>query len=102
MKPTARFYNIGRGASVDEAALISALEAGTIAGAGLDVFANEPLPEDDPVWSAPNMIVSPHISGDYIGHREDMVRQFAGNLERYLKGEPLVNVVDKVAGYVRD
>ena len=102
MKPTARFYNIGRGTAVDEAALIAALEARTIAGAGLDVFANEPLAQDDPLWAAPNLIISPHISGDFIGHREAMVEQFIGNLERYLRGGDLFNVVDKQAGYVRD
>jgi phosphoglycerate dehydrogenase-like enzyme len=102
MKPTARFYNIGRGTAVDEAALVAALEAGSIAGAGLDVFAAEPLPQDDPIWSAPNLIVSPHISGDFIGHQEAMVGQFIENLERYLAGTPLENIVDKQAGYVRD
>ncbi len=102
MKPSARFYNIGRGTAVDETALVAALEAGTIAGAGLDVFATEPLPDDDPIWSAPNLIVSPHVSGDFIGHREAMVEQFLDNLKRYLNGEPLSNLVDKAAGYVRD
>lgn len=102
MKPTSRFINIGRGTSLDEAALVSALEAATIAGAALDVFVTEPLPDDNPIWTAPNLIVSPHISGDYIGHKEDMVTQFLDNLDRYLDGRPLVNVVDKVAGYVRD
>lgn len=102
MKPTARFYNIGRGTAVDEPALIDALKGGVIAGAGLDVFATEPLPDDDPIWTAPNLLVSPHISGDFIGHQEAMVDQFLGNLERYLDGQPLANVVDKEAGYVRD
>ena len=102
MKPTARFINIGRGTSVDQADLVSALEKGVIAGAGLDVFATEPLSQDDPVWGAPNLIMSPHISGDYIGHKEDMVTQFLDNLERYVNGQPLENVVDKEAGYVRD
>lgn len=102
MKPTARFYNIGRGSAVDEAALAAALASGSIAGAGLDVFRTEPLPDDDLLWSAPNLIVSPHVSGDYIGHREAMVDQFLENLDRYVSGEPLLNVVNKAAGYVRD
>ena len=102
MKPTARFYNIGRGTAVDEAALIAALEESSIAGAGLDVFATEPLPDDDPIWTTPNLLVSPHISGDFIGHQEAMVDQFLDNLERFVGGRPLTNVVDKEAGYVRD
>ena len=102
MKPTARFINIGRGMSVDEPALLDALQSGGIAGAGLDVFATEPLPDDDPLWSAPNLIVSPHISGDYLEYQQDLVAQFLGNVDRYLSGEPLINVVDKAAGYVRD
>ena len=102
MKPSARFYNIGRGTAVDETALIAALQAGGIAGAGLDVFATEPLPDDDPIWTAPNLLVSPHISGDFIGHQKAMVGQFLDNLKRHLGGDPLVNVVDKIAGYVRD
>lgn len=102
MKPTARFYNIGRGSAVDEAALGAALATGAIAGAGLDVFRTEPLPEGDTLWSAPNLIVSPHVSGDYIGHREAMVDQFLENLGRFQSGEPLLNTVDKAAGYVRD
>ena len=102
MKPTARFINIGRGMSVDEAALLNALETGAIAGAALDVFATEPLPDDDPLWSAPNLIVSPHISGDYNEYQQDLVGQFLDNVERYLNGDTLINVVDKAAGYVRD
>ena len=102
MKPQARFYNVGRGSAVDEAALADALNTGKIAGAGLDVFATEPLPADSALWTAKNIIVSPHMSGDYVGHRQFMVRQFLDNLERYGRGEKLVNVVDKEAGYVRD
>lgn len=102
MKPQARFYNLGRGSAVDETALADALNGDKIAGAGLDVFATEPLPKDSVLWTAKNIIVSPHMSGDFVGHREFMVRQFLDNLERYGRGEPLVNVVDKQAGYVRD
>jgi phosphoglycerate dehydrogenase-like enzyme len=102
MNSRGRFINIGRGVSVDEPALISALRSGSIAGAALDVFGTEPLTGDDPIWDAPNLIVSPHMSGDYLGYVEDIVSIFAGNLDRYRNGDPLLNVVDMVAGYVRD
>jgi len=99
MKPTARFLNMGRGALVDEEALISALHAGEIAGAALDVFREEPLPADSPVRRAPNCLLSPHNSGDYTGYYEDMVSVFVDNLERYTRGDPLRNLVDKAAGF---
>lgn len=100
MKPGARFVNIGRGASVDEAALISALESGHLAGAMLDVFQTEPLSENDPIWQAPNIVISPHMSGDYAGYHADMVKQFLANFRRYQKGEGLLNLVDKSLGFV--
>jgi phosphoglycerate dehydrogenase-like enzyme len=100
MKPTARLINLGRGAIVDEAALLAAVEAGRIAGAALDVFAGEPLPPDSPLWSAPNLIVSPHMSGDYWGWERALVDLFLENLRRWLAGQPLLNVVDKQLGYV--
>jgi len=99
MKPTARFINMGRGQLVDEAALIAALELGEIAGAALDVFETEPLPEASPLWALPNVIVSPHMSGDYEEHYGDVVGLFMANFERYQAGQPLVNVVDKVLGF---
>ena len=99
MKPTARFINMGRGQLVDEAALIAALEAGDIAGAALDVFETEPLPEASPLWALPNVIVSPHMSGDYEGHGEDVVGLFVANFERYKAGQPMANIVDKVLGF---
>lgn len=101
MKPTARFINVGRGATVDEAALDRALREGRIAGAALDVFAREPLPADSPLWTAPRLIVSPHMSGDYTGYRDALLELFVDNLRRYRAGEPLRNVVDKALGYVR-
>lgn len=100
MKPTARFINIGRGASVDEAALIDALNGDDIAGAALDVFRTEPLPDDHPLWQCDNVIISPHMSGDYRGYEQALVELFVDNLRRYKTGRPLRNVVDKMAGFV--
>ena len=100
MKPTARFFNLGRGALVDEPAMIEALESGVIAGAGLDVFAEEPLPAESPLWAMENVLVSPHMSGDYKGHRVAIADVFIENFRRYRTGEPLVNVVDKRLGFV--
>ncbi len=99
MKPTARFVNIGRGATVDEAALISALRDGRIAGAALDVFEEEPLPTNSPLWDMPNVIVCPHMSGDVIGWEADFANVFYDNVHRWLRGEPLRNVVDKRLGF---
>lgn len=99
MKPGARFINVGRGDAVDESALVEALHAGRIAGAALDVFAREPLPEDSPLWELDNVIVSPHMSGDVRDSVYGLVDQFVDNLRRYLNGEPLHNVVDKQRGY---
>ncbi|MEX2421407.1 MAG: D-2-hydroxyacid dehydrogenase [Actinomycetota bacterium] len=100
MNPWARFVNVGRGSTVDESALIRALERGAIAGAALDVFEQEPLPSSSPLWSMPNVVVSPHVSGNAAGWREAVVELFVDNLRRYLLGRPLRNVVDKVRGYV--
>ena len=100
MKPTARFFNLGRGALVDEPAMIEALENGAIAGAGLDVFVDEPLPADSPLWGMENVFVSPHMSGDFHGHKAAMAKVFIENFRRYRSGEPLLNVVDKGLGFV--
>ncbi len=99
MKPTARLVNVGRGACVDEPALVDALRAGRIAGAALDVMGTEPLPPDSPHWAMPEVIVTPHTSG--LGPRfwERTTDLFAANLRRYVAGEPLAGVVDKRAGY---
>ena len=99
MKPTAVFVNIGRGATVDEPALIHALEGGVIAGAALDVFEEEPLPTESPLWSMPNVLVSPHRAGDHEGWKSDVVALFVDNLRRFVAGEPLRNVVDVELGY---
>jgi phosphoglycerate dehydrogenase-like enzyme len=101
MPSTARFVSVGRGDTVDEAALVRALEEGRLAGAALDVFEREPLAEDSPLWSMPNVIVSPHTSANFAGWREALVELFVENLDRYVTGRPLKNVVDKEVGYVR-
>ena len=100
MKSTARFINLGRGELVDEDALIAALTSGAIAGAGLDVFRSEPLPENSPFWDLENCIVSPHMSGDYHGFKETVAEVFLDNFERYRQGRELVNRVDKTLGFV--
>jgi phosphoglycerate dehydrogenase-like enzyme len=99
MPPGARFYNVGRGGTVDEAALIEALRTGGIAGAALDVFATEPLPDESPLWTMPNVIVSPHVSGDIAGWEEQVVAIFVENAHRFAAGEPLENLIDKGAGH---
>ena len=99
MKREAFLINLARGEVVDADALIGALKAGRIAGAWLDVFEQEPLPSDSPLWHTPNLVISPHISGAsaHFGARSAAV--FAENLRRYLQGEPLLNRVDKQRGY---
>ena len=99
MKPTAVFVNIGRGATVDEPALIHALEDGVIAGAALDVFEEEPLPAESPLWRMPNALISPHRAGDHEGWEGDVVALFVDNLRRFVSGESLRNVVDVELGY---
>lgn len=101
MKPTARLINVGRGPLVVQDDLVEALASGGLAGAALDVFVDEPLPVASPLWEMPNVIVSPHMSGDVVGWRAELVALFHDNLTRYLDGEPLRNVVDKARGYVR-
>jgi phosphoglycerate dehydrogenase-like enzyme len=99
MKPTSYLINIGRGGLIDEPALISALQSSAIAGAGLDVFAQEPLPADSPLWDMPNVIITPHHAGDSPHSHDRLMALFCENLRRYLAGEELLNVVDKKAGY---
>jgi phosphoglycerate dehydrogenase-like enzyme len=99
MKSSAVFVNIGRGATVDEAALIDALRDGVIAGAALDVFEVEPLPAESPLWRMPNVLVSPHRAGDHEGWEADVVALFVDNLRRFVAGERLRNVVDVELGY---
>jgi len=99
MAPHARFINVGRGALVDEAALLAALRTGAIAGAALDVFVTEPLPAPSALWDAPNLIVSPHMSGDTHDYRDVVAARFADNLRRFAAGEPLHSLVDKALGF---
>jgi phosphoglycerate dehydrogenase-like enzyme len=99
MRSSAVFVNVGRGATVDEAALIVALQDGEIAGAALDVFEVEPLPPSSPLWSMPNVVVSPHMCGDVTGWEEDVVRLFVDNAGRWVRGEPLRNLVDTRLGF---
>jgi phosphoglycerate dehydrogenase-like enzyme len=99
MKPTAYLMNVGRGGLVDEGALVEALQAGEIAGAGLDVFEEEPLPADSPLWEMPNVMITPHRAGDSRRSHERFMALFCENLRRYVAGEALLNVVDKTAGY---
>ena len=99
MKPGAYLINIGRGSIVDENILIRALKEHWIKGAGLDVFATEPLPSDSDLWKLPNVILTPHVSGsmeDYTGRTTEL---FCENLERYLSGKKLLRLINKKAGY---
>lgn len=93
------FFSVSRGAVVDQPALVEALRCGHLAGAGLDVFAVEPLPEDSPLWDMPNVIITPHVaaSSQFTLRRTEQV--FLGNLERYLKGKPLLCRVDPEQGF---
>ena len=99
MSSRAYFYNVGRGGTVDEPALVAALQGGAIAGAALDVFEEEPLPETSPLWAMPNVIVSPHVCGDIDGWEELVVEVFVDNVRRFAAGEPLRNLVDTGAGF---
>ena len=99
MRPGAVLVNVSRGKLVDEAALISALQSGTIAAAGLDVFEHEPLAVESPLWALPNVIVTPHMAGFRPDHWDVVSALFAENLKRFDRGEPLLNPVDKAAGY---
>ncbi|HTP59689.1 MAG TPA: NAD(P)-dependent oxidoreductase, partial [Spirochaetia bacterium] len=91
--------NAGRGSSIDTEALVGALRAGTVRGAGLDVTDPEPLPKGHPLWSMPNVVITPHYGGVHPGYEEEAFDVFLANLVRWVRGEPLENVVDKGAGY---
>ncbi|HZD11269.1 MAG TPA: D-2-hydroxyacid dehydrogenase [Candidatus Binatia bacterium] len=99
MPSNAYLINVGRGAVVDESDLVRALKKGWIAGAGLDVFENEPLPTDSPLWQLDNVIISPHVSGFTPNYDDRATDLFVENLRRYLSGKPLLNVVSREHGY---
>jgi phosphoglycerate dehydrogenase-like enzyme len=99
MKPTAYFINVGRGDTVDEAALAAALAGGRLAGAAVDVFSQEPPPAGHPLYALDNVMLSPHVSGFLPSYDEKCVELFAENLRRYLAGAALLNLVDRARGY---
>ncbi|KPP98080.1 D-2-hydroxyacid dehydrogenase [Marinobacter sp. HL-58] len=99
MRKSARLINIGRGPVVKTDDLIAALNNGDIAGAALDVFEEEPLPADHPLWDMENVIMTAHMSGDFIGWKRALTDQFLENLDRWHKGQELFNFVDKKLGY---
>ncbi len=99
MKPSSYIFNIGRGPIIDERALIEALRQGRIAGAGLDVFETEPLPPDSPLWGMPNVLATAHYAGATPRYGERLWEIFLDNLARYVRGEPLRNVVTRERGY---
>lgn len=99
MKPTAYLINISRGSLIDEAALVAALKAGKIAGAALDVFEPEPLPPESELWSLAQVLITPHVSNASEHFARRATELFIDNLGRYLRGEPLRNVVSRERGY---
>jgi phosphoglycerate dehydrogenase-like enzyme len=99
MKPTAYFVNVGRGATVDETVLAGALAERRIAGAAIDVFAEEPPPAGHPFYDLDNVILSPHVSGFLPSYDDRCAELFAENLRRHLAGAPLLNLVDRSRGY---
>ncbi|OEY66927.1 D-2-hydroxyacid dehydrogenase [Marinobacter sp. X15-166B] len=99
MRSSARLINIGRGPIVDTDALVQALRAGEIAGAGLDVFEQEPLPAAHPLWGMDNVIMTAHMAGDVVGWEQALIDQFVDNLDGWLAGKAIANQVDKKLGY---
>ncbi|MBA3028051.1 MAG: D-2-hydroxyacid dehydrogenase [Desulfobacteraceae bacterium] len=99
MKKSAVLINIARGSLIREAALVTALQEKRIAGAGLDVFEKEPLPETSPLWQMPNVLITPHVAGGTPYYVDRLMDIFVENLKRYQAGEPLINMVDKKLGY---
>jgi phosphoglycerate dehydrogenase-like enzyme len=93
LKPGAAFYNIGRGATVDQDALLAALRSGHVGAAWLDVTDPEPLPDSHPLWAEPNCFITPHVAGGHTGEACTLVRHFLRNLERFTRGEALVDRV---------
>ena len=99
MKPGVVIADVSRGGVLDQSALLKALRSGHVAGATLDVFETEPLPQDSGLWAAENVIISPHCSATHEGWQTASFDLFLENLARWQKGEPLFNIVDPVRGY---
>ena len=99
MRPHAYLVNVGRGEVIDQGALVEALRAGRIGGAGLDVFEREPLEPESPLWLMENTILTPHMSGAFRGYVEACCELFGDNLRRFAAGAPLLNLVDQTLGY---
>lgn len=99
MRQNAYLVNISRGRVVDEAALVRALREGWISGAGLDVTEEEPLPADSPLYTMPNVILTPHISGNSVYYGERLAKLFAENIRRFRAGKPMLNRYDATKGY---
>jgi D-3-phosphoglycerate dehydrogenase len=101
VKPGAILINVARGPVVDEAAMVNALTLGQLSAAGLDVTEVEPLSESSPLWEMSNVIITPHVGAQSAKRVDDSTELFCDNLERYLRGERLRNVVDKELGFPR-
>jgi phosphoglycerate dehydrogenase-like enzyme len=99
MKPGAFFVNVARGQVVDEAALVEALVSEKLAGAGVDVAEVEPLPPESPLWEMPNVLITPHVGAQSERRIDDATDLFLYNFERFLRGEPILNLVDKELGF---
>ena len=99
MKPSSYFINIARGEVLVEADLITALQEGCIRGAGLDVFAQEPLQTDSPLWDMPNVILTPHMAALSPYYLDRAIKLFADNLTRLIHDREMFNIVDKTRGY---
>ncbi|HEX9007379.1 MAG TPA: D-2-hydroxyacid dehydrogenase [Bacteroidota bacterium] len=99
MKPSAFLINVARGQIVQEQAMVHALREGWIAGAAVDVFAQEPLPPDSELWDVPNLLVTPHIAGAFSAYLDRVMDILRENLRRFVAGESMINVLDKQRGY---
>jgi phosphoglycerate dehydrogenase-like enzyme len=99
MKPTSFLINVARGELIDEEALVAALRSNRIAGAGLDTFTTEPLPADSPLWSLPNVVVTPHTANSSDRIKAHLMDFIAENVRRFAEGEPLLGLVDRQGGY---
>ena len=99
MREGSVLVNVARGQLVDEQALVEALQQGHLRGVVLDVTTQEPLPADHPLWTAPNVVLTPHTAGFRADHFDAVIELFSENLTRFERGVPLMNVVDPDAGY---